>query len=249
MYKGIHYFLFSVFILLLFLSNCKESNSNQKIDIPNDVKWARYSIEYEAICIQTYQSAWRAVRESAKNLKEDWAVVLDVDETVLDNSPYQEILFQKNEKYPFFWDEWVNQAKAESVPGVAAFIDNVRSLGKYANIVYITNRKIENEEATIKNLILNGMWKDGDVILCRKEKNDTKKIRREEVINGTGRCAGKGKRIIIALIGDQLHDLVNYPKRISPDSLKNLYNDSENWGAKWFVLPNPMYGPWINFYK
>ncbi|MFQ5583683.1 MAG: HAD family acid phosphatase, partial [Calditrichia bacterium] len=162
---------------------------------------------------------------------------------------YEEYIYRKNEKYPFYWDEWVRKAEAKPVPGAVAFMDSVRSLGKFAHIVFITNRDTSQEAATIANLKKYGMWKEGDVMLCRRNKKDVKESRRREVMNGTGRCEGLGKRTIIALFGDQLHDMVQYTKGTPPQQLKEKYYEANEWGTQWFVLPNPMYGPWRRGYK
>ena len=188
-------------------------------------------------------------KRSEKMISTNWAVILDVDETVLDNSPYEEMLIEKGLKYPAQWAEWVNTANAEAVPGANAFIDSVRSLGQNAHIVFISNRNISFEAATVENLKLRDMWSEEDLILCRKEKSDTKEIRRNEVVTGTGRCSGTGGWEIIALIGDQLHDVADFTTELNSAELRNVFEDSSIWGSTSFVLPNPMYGSWINEYK
>ena len=217
--------------------------------LPNDVKWVRYSIEYPALCIQTYRAAWQSVKQQAAQLQEDWAVVLDIDETVLDNSRYQEILHEQQKDYPYYWDEWVLREECPPVPGVRAFLDSVRNLGKYAHVVYITNRKQKLEAATLSNLKKTGLWQEGDLLLCRIDRSDTKEIRRQEVINGTGRCEGMGPRRIIALIGDQLADFMEYPPNGKVLDQKEALIASPGWGVSYFVLPNPMYGYWVQGYQ
>ncbi len=234
--------------LASFFQGCQPSVSEAQEGISNDIKWTRYSVEYEAICIQTYRSAWKSVKDMSARLEHDWAVVLDVDETVLDNSPYEEMIFKRGEKYPAFWADWVRQADAEAIPGAKAFLDSVRTLGVHANVVFITNRDTAFEKATMENLKLLNIW-DDDVILCRQDKSDTKEVRRHEVKTGTGRCEGKGEREIIALIGDQLHDVVSFPQGISVDSLQNHFRNFGGWGKTAFMLPNPMYGSWMNGYE
>lgn len=234
-------------MLCLFYA-CQPSTPGAHEGASNDIRWARYSVEYDAVCIQTYRSAWWAVKEMAAGMQQDWAVVLDVDETVLDNSPYEEMIFQRGEKYPTGWAEWVNQADAEPVPGAKAFLDSVRTLGEYAHIVFITNRDTAFEKASIENLKLHDMWRDDDMMLCQRDKSDTKATRRHEVQTGAGRCAGLGERKIIALIGDQLHDVVDIPEGMSVAELKEHFRDYEEWGKTAFMLPNPMYGNWMSGY-
>jgi 5'-nucleotidase (lipoprotein e(P4) family) len=244
--KFLFYFLFLG--ITAFIINCQRDQSGGETSIPNDIKWIRLSIEYQAICIQIYRCAWEAVKIANSQLNENWAVILDIDETVLDNSPYEEMLIEKGLKYPVQWDEWVNSANAEPIPGVKAFLDSTRSLGKFAHVVFITNRNAAFEKVTVENLKFRDLWSDNDLILCRQDKGDTKEVRRNEVITGTGRCSGMGGWKIIVLIGDQLPDVANYSSGLSPEELSNTFKDSPIWGSQSFVLPNPMYGSWLSGY-
>ena len=88
------YLQFSL-IILFFSAGCQNSSNEEPAVYPIELKWVRHSIEYQSLCLQTYQAAWKAVKARSATLDEDWAVVLDVDETALDNSRYQEILYEK----------------------------------------------------------------------------------------------------------------------------------------------------------
>ena len=112
-------------IFLLFAAGCQTSSTEEPAVYPIELKWVRHSIEYQSMCLQTYQAAWKAVKARSATLSRDWAVVLDVDETALDNSRYQEILYEKSEAFPFYWDGWVMEENCPPVPGVKAFIDSV----------------------------------------------------------------------------------------------------------------------------
>jgi 5'-nucleotidase (lipoprotein e(P4) family) len=245
--SNIYFILLAV--LFFWSSACNRTPSEEKIQLSNDIKWARQSLEYRAVCIQTYKSAWKYVKKITGKLHEDWAVVLDVDETLLDNSFYEEYIFKKGEKYPYFWDDWVKRAEAEPIVGAKNFIDSVRTLSPFAHIVFITNRDTSQESATIENLMRHKMWSQNDRILCRRDKTDKKENRRNEVSEGTGRCNGDGRRLIIALIGDQINDVTEFDKEIPLKQLKGEVLDNKNWGQGWYILPNPMYGYWVNEYK
>ena len=236
--------------LIIFGINCNRNETqDEKLEISNDIKWVRSSVEYQAICIQTYRWAWKTVKMASKGVKSPWAVVLDVDETVLDNSPYEEMVAVKALKYPAMWSEWVLSADAEAVPGAKAFLDSMNTLGDEAHIVFITNRDTSFEEASVENLKHLDMWADNYLMLCRRGKSDTKTVRQNEVRTGTGRCEGMGERKIIALIGDQLQDVVDHIDASSPEELRDVYMESPIWGSTSFVLPNPMYGSWQGGYK
>lgn len=241
------------------VSSCQTSSSapadNAPV-IPLDVRWVRQSVEYQALCTQVYRLAWQSVKQQSAGLERDWVVVLDVDETALDNSRYQEIIYEERQEFPYFWDEWVLQQECPPVPGVKAFIDSVRTLGPHAHIAYITNRNAPLEDATRANLKAVGLWQEGDVLLCQQSQEDSKEIRRNELRSGTGRCAGLGEKKIIALIGDQIGDMEAYPEQDESaghpswnDQLRSYYLDLEKWGTRYFILPNPMYGYWERGYQ
>lgn len=243
-------FHFMIVTLITFGLSCDRSNSQkEESKVTNDIKWVRSSVEYQAICIQTYRWAWSTVKQASKQVNAPWVVVLDVDETVLDNSPYEAMVAEKGLQYPALWSEWVLSAAAEAVPGAKAFLDSIGTLGERAQIVFITNRDTAFERATIENLRNLNMWAEDYLMLCRRDKSDTKVVRQNEVKSGTGRCEGRGERKIVALIGDQLHDVADYAHDNSPEELRNMFKESPIWGSVSFVLPNPMYGSWLNGYK
>ena len=127
----------------------------------NAVAWVQTSVEYRAISEQTYRAAAeqldRALKEkhwdalvpdergnAATGLKP--AVVLDVDETVLDNSPYQARLIRDEAEYDeVTWDQWVAEKKAKPLPGVVDFAKAANAKG--VTLVYISNRAVHLKEA------------------------------------------------------------------------------------------------------
>ena len=82
--------------------------------------------------------------------REKPAIVLDLDETVLDNSPHQAMSVKTGKGYPYKWDDWINKAEAEALPGAIDFLKYTESKG--VDIYYISNRKTNQLDATIKNL-------------------------------------------------------------------------------------------------
>lgn len=171
------------------------------------------------------------------------AVVVDVDETVLDNSPYQARVVQTGETFPKGWAEWCQEAKAKPVAGALEFAKYAESKGVV--IFYITNRKAPLEEATRKNLKEVGFPieddpKKLDVVLMREEKEgwSSDKTSRRELVAKTHR--------ILLMFGDSLGDFVAGKDADTPIATRNelIGKYSESWGSKWFMLPNPMYGSW-----
>ena len=199
--------------------------------LPNDIRWVTGSDEYKSLCEQTYHLAWQEVKESVDNINGNLAIVMDLDETVMDNSQYQVEITGKGESFSMdSWTAWVNRGEAGLVPGVGAFIDSVRSLGN-VRIVFISNRMADRTDVTRKNLQDLSAAGKSDIYLLRKDRGDKKNIRRKEIFTGNGRMEGYGSYTVIAWFGDAMGD---FPSEIM---------DSK-FGESWFMLPNPMYGKW-----
>jgi 5'-nucleotidase (lipoprotein e(P4) family) len=197
----------------------------------NALNWVTQSREYKAVCLQTYANAWEKVTAAAKKQKGPWAIVMDLDETVLDNSGYQRRLEMSGEAYSQeSWEKWVIEEKSTLVPGAKEFIAKVRKLPD-GRIIFISNRYARNTGHSQANLKKLGLLSAGsDIYLLRKEKADAKTIRQKEVLKGTGRMKEHGAFKVLAWFGDAAHDVPDDPK------LK--------WGTHKFMLPNPVYGNW-----
>ena len=245
-------FSLSKFILIatLFISSfsCVSQGTEE---LPDDVKWAKSSIEYAAVCLQTYRMAWPIVKAAAEKQTKNWVVVFDVDETVLDNVQYAVERTSKGLGYTReSWVEWVEREAAPLIPGAKAFIDSVRSLGSMAHVAFITNRDTDPEERpTINNLREVGLFKVGDTMLTEMSKEDTKEIRRECLEIGTDRCESTGPLVILALFGDNVRDFIPIWGSEKGANYRENIADDPNWGTKYFVLPNSTYGSWVNDYK
>ena len=192
--------------------------------LSNDVRWVVNSKEYEALCHQVYNQA-------KKDLTNIWirgkAVVMDLDETVLDNSQYQIELHEKNETFNMqSWAAWVEREEAKLVPGVYDYISFLRA--NKVQIIFISNRMHERLEATKNNMKKLNIFSDDDIYLLRKDKEDKKHIRRQEIYSATGRIEKHFD--VIQYFGDAMGDF--------PDKGNNKF------GVNQFILPNPMYGKW-----
>ena len=168
------------------------------------------------------------------------AIVMDLDETVLDNSPYNGWLIENNKTYNAeSWTEWCNLAKAELVPGALEFIEKSKNQG--IKIMYISNRSVDDLEATISNLQNSGITVDRSDVLLKTE-NSEKIKRREQVM---------GSYNIVMLIGDNLADFTDaFDQELSINERKVLIEKYRNdFGKKFIVLPNVMYGDWENTLK
>tara|TARA_B110000263_G_scaffold101462_1_gene88762 strand:+ start:107 stop:832 length:726 start_codon:yes stop_codon:yes gene_type:complete len=202
----------------------------EEIKLPNDIRWITNSPEYKILCEQTYKNAWDNLSVILNEENSKSAIIMDLDETVLDNSKYQIGLVEKNESYnPESWSVWINLKEAELVPGAKQFIDSVRTTN--TRIIFLSNRMAKNESPTIENMQRLKIYDKTDIFLLRLDKADKKHIRRAEAINGTGRLQDIGPMKILGYFGDAYHDF--------PDE-SNIYIFGENM----FMFPNPMYGKW-----
>jgi len=200
------------------------------------VKWFRSSAEYRAITLETYRAATRAVEEASKGRACDtWAVSLDTDETVLDNSVFQRDLTRGTEPFSEeLWARFVRTHSSVPVPGARAFLDRVKELG--GRIAIVTNRWSNLCGDTEENFKLQNL--PYDVILCRIDTGD-KNPRFAAIEDGSAFGDGK-KREVLVFLGDNILDFpgMKQSARDEPESVL------EAFGRRFFVLPNPMYGSW-----
>ena len=226
----------------------------------NATLWMQRAPEYRAISEQVYRLATQKIAAPApgsaaveqKDVPADvlarmpTAVVMDLDETVLDNTVYQARLLRDRSGYNAkSWGEWVGAGVASAIPGAREFIAAARRLGH--TVFFLTNRDCTTppatatdpcpaETATMKNLVALGIdtAPDPEHLLLRKERPEwntgTKTHRRAFIAQ---------KYRIIALVGDDLGDFVD-PKVYAGDRQRL----EPRFGESWFILPNPIYGSW-----
>lgn len=192
--------------------------------------------EYRALCYQAYNIGRMLLdRDLAdKTIDKHRAVVLDVDETVLDNSPFQAKCILEGTSYPVNWDAWCNLAMAEAVPGALDFLAYAKANG--LSVYYVTNRKLHLREVTIANLKQLGFPDaDTDHVIMRTDVN-SKEPRRLGI---------SGRHHISLLFGDNLNDFSDIFEKDN-NGLRNKAVDSvrKAFGQRFVVLPNAMYGDW-----
>jgi len=208
------------------------------------ILWTQSSAEYRALAYQAFslarlrldqelatQKRGRAAR-GAKPL----AIVVDVDETVLDNSRFQAELILRNAAYtPQAWLAWCERAEAGAVPGAAAFLNYATQRG--VKTFYITNRRQPEKAGTIKNLISAGFpGVSEETVMIRETSSPSKETRREKV--------RAGYRIVM-LVGDNLNDFSDdFSGKLMADRSAQVDREQAEFGAQYIVIPNPMYGDW-----
>lgn len=198
--------------------------------------WVQKAAEYRALCWQAFHLAKLSLDDILPRIRlsKPAAVVVDIDETVLDNSPYAAWQVLANQPYSgSSWSEWCNQIKADTVPGALWFLKHAASKG--VSVFYISNRKEASEhEATLKNLQNFGFPNaDADHLLLRTSSSN-KEARRNKV---------EESHTILMLCGDNLNDLSEEFEKKSSGNRNQLVDKNHNdFGTRYIVLPNPVYG-------
>ncbi|HEY0050091.1 MAG TPA: 5'-nucleotidase, lipoprotein e(P4) family [Pyrinomonadaceae bacterium] len=207
------------------------------------ILYMQKAAEYRALAFQAFNIARIQLDADAKDRKKlpkaerkmPRAVVVDVDETVLDNSPAQAVQVKK--RLPFIqenWTAWVNMRKAKAIPGAIDFL-NYASRNS-ARIFYVTNRIEAEKQPTIDNLKALGFPDVSPETVLVKTAESSKEARRQSILQ---------KYRIAVLIGDNLDDLSNVFERKSIDArFAEVDKTREMFGRKFIVLPNAMYGTW-----
>jgi 5'-nucleotidase (lipoprotein e(P4) family) len=247
------------------LYGCAATMQESPTDMPADeflhdgldaTAWVQTSSEYRSIAYATFRSAERRLDElyscdSSSTATPRQAVVMDIDETVFDNSPYQAWLIVQSKQrgrtvgYEFSsWQRWMELAEAPGVPGAVEFISYARTCG--LSVYFITNRQCSTpvcpeQEWTINNLNKLGVMTEDQQLLLKNEKpqwsSSEKDARRQSLIDA-------GFELVM-LIGDDSNDFVNgvYKADIK-ERAKIIDLNRDLWGKKYFVLPGPTYGSW-----
>lgn len=253
----------SFFLITALLTGCATTQPEITNNNFNSTLWVQTAAEYKANSIQAYNSAesnidmalrdksWTAALEQGSNYSLlPPAIILDIDETVLDNSQYQAQLVLDDEQFnPKTWDDWIASESAPAVPGAVDFINSMESL--QVDVIYITNRECAvrtdgglecpQKEDTIDNLQKVGIEDvEPDHVFLKGEQPDwtSEKQSRREIVASNHR--------IIMLFGDNLSDfLPDGSGDITSEERTELIDEySEYWGRKWFILSNPTYGSW-----
>ncbi len=202
---------------------------------PLALRWSQHSAEHRAIFFEVYRMAEEHLREmSVAYPAGTWAVILDADETVLDNSEYQARLARSGESYDTAsWNAWVREEVAPALPGAADFIRFARELG--GRVVIVTNRDDAVCPATRENLAR--LEVTVDLVLCKPPGPSSKQPRFDAVQKGTASPSLPALNVLM-WVGDNIQD---FPGLSQATGGEEAY---EPFGRKYIILPNPMYGSW-----
>lgn len=241
--------------------------------LPDDkldaVAWTQGAAEARASSLGAFAGAWRAVdagiddpawdalppseRDAIGNRAElaslPIAVIADVDETLLDNTPFNSRMLMEpipgdlavadsRAAFSRRWREWVDDERARALPGAAAFARRLADGG--VAFFYITNRNDQERAATCRNLVAEGF----PVPDCQRHvltRNDEQG--RPSAKSSRRATIGRGHRVL-AMLGDNLGDFIDGVE--ASRAVRGALVDAQGpwWGERWFMLSNPMYGSW-----
>ncbi len=215
---------------------------NLSDNLLNATAWSQQSAEAYATYVQTFNLAKRQLLINLKETTSDFpkAVIVDIDETMLDNSPFEGYLIKQGLSYNHEnWKRWVALEKAKSTPGALDFANFAKE--NNVEIFYISNRSVDDFEPTLKNLQKLDFPFADSIHLLLKDTISDKSPRRDLVAK---------THEVIMLMGDNLRDLSEEYKARSENFGKNKVEATKSlFGTKYFVFPNSMYGEWMKAYN
>src|ERR1041384_1251956 len=237
----------TVLTCLLFLPVLAQTTPSRQTGTDNEyqtgaVLWTQSSAEYRALAFQTFSLAklrldqdltqHRSRRRAARP-----AIIVDADETVLDNSRFQAELILRNAAYsPQAWTAWCDRAEAGAVPGAVEFLNYAFSHG--VHVFYITNRRQTEKAGTVANLKKLGFpdVSDDTVMIREQGTTSSKESRRQSV---------RARYRVVLLVGDNLNDFNDdFAGKSIADRKAQVDRERTEFGSQYIVVPNPMYGDW-----
>ncbi|HJT66788.1 MAG TPA: 5'-nucleotidase, lipoprotein e(P4) family [Pyrinomonadaceae bacterium] len=208
------------------------------------ILWTQTSAEYRALAYQAFDLAKLRLDQALAKQKsgraargaKPMAIIVDVDETVLDNSRFQAELILRGVGYtPQAWQAWCDRAEAGAVPGAAEFLNYAAQRG--VQTFYITNRRQPEKAGTMTNLKNAGFpGVTEDTVMIRENASASKETRREKV---------RARYRVVMLVGDNLNDFSdNFSGKSIADRKAEVDRERAAFGSEYIVIPNPMYGDW-----
>ena len=199
--------------------------------------WMQSSAEFRALAYQAFNVAAMNLDSflAAYTGSKPVAIIVDADETVIDNSAYEAWLIGQDFGYSSkTWTPWMAAAEATAMPGAKEFLNYAAAKG--VEVFYVTNRKMVGYDGTKENLMALGFPNvDEKHLLLRTDSSD-KQARRDVV--------AKDYEIAL-LMGDNLNDFTSdFSKKSVEERFVETDKIKDQWGTRFIVLPNPTYGEW-----
>ncbi|MDX5629329.1 MULTISPECIES: 5'-nucleotidase, lipoprotein e(P4) family [unclassified Brenneria] len=207
--------------------------SNQMVMALN---WFQQSGEYQALAHQAFNSAQRAFDQAKPAAGKKKAVVVDLDETMLDNSAYSGWMAQQNTSFDVeYWAKWSQAEQALAIPGAVRFANYVNSHG--GTMFYVSNRKQSEFDATVANMQKLGFTGMSAKTVLLAQDSSNKRARFDSIKN-----AGYD---IVVYAGDNLNDFGSATYHQDNAQRRSFVSaNQDRFGAEFIVLPNPLYGDW-----
>ncbi|MDP8268146.1 MAG: 5'-nucleotidase, lipoprotein e(P4) family [Candidatus Tenebribacter davisii] len=197
--------------------------------------WQTTSAEYHALAYQAYNIARLRLDEDLKVKRtQKRAIIVDLDETVINNSDFQVSTIVDGAQYYGDFDGWVKSAEAKAIPGALDFLNYAFKNG--CDIFYISNRKLRHMEGTLDNIKKLKFPQAEESHILLKDDSSNKGIRRDIVA---------ADHYIVMFIGDNLIDFEDiFRQKNIEERYTSVEKFKEEFGKKFIILPNPMYGEW-----
>ncbi|MDD2550406.1 MAG: 5'-nucleotidase, lipoprotein e(P4) family [Bacteroidales bacterium] len=233
--------IFLALITSTFILGCSSVATDSKQNMEQEnltlaTIWYQNSPEVKALYYQGFNIAQERVQEFQKQKSDrPKAVVVDLDETMIDNSPFQGKMIETGKPFtPEMWDEWVTLEKAEAMPGAVEFTQFCKMQG--IEVIYLSNRTVGQQQATMSNMHKLGFAFVKPENFYLKDTTSKKEPRRRRISENFD---------IILLLGDNLNDFAQvFEDRYEDWGKANVDGQRQQFGRKFIVFPNPMYGEW-----
>ena len=221
-------------------------------DLLNAELWMQSAVEYRANCLTVYALArtrldqaladknWTAYDQKGDYRNLPPAVILDLDETAIDNSAYEAGLVVNRTGYnPKNWEEWTKAGEAKAIPGAVEFTKYADSKG--VKVFYVTNRDAALKADTRRNLQALGFPMGGnvDTFLMKHDRpewsSDAKGLRFASI--------ARDYRVLL-MFGDNFGDFTDKFSGSIAERAAALDALKAHFGHDWMMLANPAYGSW-----
>ena len=265
--------MFIALLLISFSAIAYNPNAMTQLELNNQsmlaVNWVQQSGEYRALTHQAFNIAKVSFNSAVLSRINEPAIIVDLDETILDNSPYQASLIGSNKGFEGkTWDQWIKAEQTLAIPGAIDFINYINANG--GKVFFISNRGVSSinskindlEISTKRNMIRLGFEGVNEQSLLLKGKftktingrTDTSKQWRIDAVSN-GQVDGINHNVVI-LIGDNLNDFADISKNDNvvrkefvtktKEQQGILVMTSDGFQPAYITLPNPIYGDWEN---
>ncbi|QIM67816.1 5'-nucleotidase, lipoprotein e(P4) family [Mannheimia granulomatis] len=214
-----------------------EANAQLQQQTMLAVNWVQQSGEYDALAYQAFNSAKQAFDQAKVKKGKKKAVVVDLDETMIDNSAYAGWQIAQGKPHSSAdWVRWTHARQATAIAGAVEFNNYVNRHG--GKVFYVSNRsEKESKQATADNLVQLGFSGVDDLSLLLKQDKSAKAARFAQITE-------KGYEIVL-FIGDNLNDFGDQFYGKSNAERKAVVAEQQaEFGRRFIVLPNPTYGDW-----